>query len=109
MEEPELEAQQRAPEQALPVLPEREQVSQQELVQALLLELLQEKPLERLAEQPGWVPEPPPAQRQVDLPADWQVVVPSLHPTLALNSCTRSLPGPKPERGLLQRTMTSRA
>ena len=84
------------------VLPEQVQV--QALVQVLPPELLQEPVLET----PRGLLLEPPAQRQVGWLADWQVVVPSSHLTLALSSCIHSSPGRQTGRGSLQKALISR-
>jgi hypothetical protein len=85
------------------VLPEQVQVQVQARVQVLPPELLQEP----VPETPRGLLEPP-AQRQVGWLADWQVVVPSSHLTLALSSCIHSSPGRQTGRGSLQKALISR-
>jgi hypothetical protein len=101
VEEQAQQVQRRASERAPPVLQEQAQVSRLELAPELLLEQLPEPEPERQ--------ELPPVPEPVQPLADWQVVVPSSHLTLALSSCIRSSPGQQKGRRLLQRALTSRA
>ena len=88
-----MEEQERLPgpasEQALLVPQEQAQESRPELELAQLLGLQLGLVLEQ---QPESSLEAVPVQPRVELQADWQVAVPSLHLTLALSSCIHSSP-----------------